>query len=268
MGHMGSNKDVVGLDTNCDQQVGFPNLELTGPVRMEVGESSLLADLSPPMLEAHLSMMAVMSIALHEASLSQNEELGQHGELPRVVDVIADGGFHAEKSPALVIQVRNQSSAMESFGDPVIGKESVSWCSSDVVNLDSGKAILSGCTSFDVEVIHGLGNRDFGFTGDMVVSLAMAAIEPPILKEVLLILCRHPWVVQNRFSPLSNLGNGVEAEFGEGEAHEEERSSPHDDMSQQRLVYSVGEFQTDSGLHLLLWETSGVDDSGCGSGER
>jgi len=191
---------VVGLDTNCDQQVGFPNLELTGLVRMEVGESSSLADPSPPTPEAHMSMMAVMSTALHEASLSQNEELGQHGELPRVVDVIADGGFHAEKSPALVIQVRNQS--------------------------------LSGCTGFDAEVIHGLGNRDSGFTGDMVVSLAMAAIEPPILKEVPLILCRHPWVVQSRFSPLSNLGNGVEAEFGEGEAHEEERSSPHDDMTQ------------------------------------
>ena len=55
------------------------------------------------MLEAHLSMMAVMSIALHEASLSQNEELGQYGELPRVVNVKADGGFHAEKSPALAI---------------------------------------------------------------------------------------------------------------------------------------------------------------------
>ena len=96
-------KDVVGLDTNYDQQVGFPNIELTGPIRMEVGESSLLADLSPPMLEAHLSMMAVMSIALHEASLSQNEELGQYGELPRVVNVKADGGFHAEKSPALAI---------------------------------------------------------------------------------------------------------------------------------------------------------------------
>ena len=31
---------------------------------------------------------------------------------------------------------------------------------------------------------------------------------------------------------------------------------------------SVREFQTDSGLHLLPWETNGVDDSGCGSGEK
>ena len=31
---------------------------------------------------------------------------------------------------------------------------------------------------------------------------------------------------------------------------------------------SVEEFQTDFGLHLLLWEISGVDDRGSGSGER
>ena len=30
----------------------------------------------------------------------------------------------------------------------------------------------------------------------------------------------------------------------------------------------VGEFQTDSGLLLLPWETSGVDDRGCGCGEK
>ena len=93
-----------------------------------------------------------------------------------------------------------------------------------------------------VKVIHGLGNRDSRFTGDMVISSAMAMIEPPIMKKVLSILCPHPWVVRNRFSPLSDLGNGVEVEFGEGEAHEEERSSPHDDMTQQRLMDSVGEF--------------------------
>lgn len=49
-----------------------------------------------------------MSTALHEASLSQNE-LGQFGELPRVVAHTADVGFHAEKSPAPVFQVRNHS---------------------------------------------------------------------------------------------------------------------------------------------------------------
>ena len=67
-------------------------------------------------------------------------------------------------------------------------------------------------------------------------------------------------MVHNRFSPLSVLGNGLEVEVGEGEAHEEERSSG--------LVDSIGEFQPDFGLHILLWETNGVDDSGCDCGEK
>ena len=52
-----------------------------------------------------------------------------------------------------------------------------------------------------------------------------------MMKEGSLILCRQPWVDYNRFSPLSGLGFGFEAEVGEGEAHEEERSSPHDDTT-------------------------------------
>ena len=112
------------------------------------------------------------------------------------------------------------------------GKELASSCSSDMVNLDSGKAIFSGNMGSDAEVTNGLGIRDSGFTGDMVISSAMAMIEPPILKEVSPIVCRNPWVVQNRFSPLSDLGNGMEAEFGEGEAHEEEWCSPYDDTTQ------------------------------------
>ena len=60
----------------------------------------------------------------------------------------------------------------------------------------------------------------------------------------------------------------MEAEFGEREAHEEDWSSPHDDMTQLRLVDSVGDFQTNAGLHILPWETSGVVNNGCGSGEK
>ena len=48
-------------------------------------------------------------------------------------------------------------------------------------------------------------------------------------------------MVQNSFSLFSNLGDGMEVEFGEGKAHEEERSSPHDNTTQQRLVDSIGE---------------------------
>nr|POE85766.1 hypothetical protein CFP56_07107 [Quercus suber] len=58
-------------------------------------------------------------------------------------------------------------------------------------------------------------------------------------------------------------------EFVEGEDHEEEqRSYHHDNATLQRSMNSVGEFQSDSRLHLLLRETSEVFDHSCGSGER
>ena len=143
---------------------------------------------------------------------------------------------------------------------PATRKESASRCSSILVNPNFGKAVFFGFTGSGAEETQGLGRWDAGFTDDMVISLAVAGIEPPILKEGLLILCQQPWVVHNRFSPLSVLGNGLEVEVGEGEAHEEEQSSG--------LVDSIGEFQPDFGLHILLWETSGVDDSGCDCGEK
>ena len=52
-------------------------------------------------------------------------------------------------------------------------------------------------TGSDADVTHGIGNRDSGFTGDMVASSATMVIKSPILKDVSLILCQHPWVVQN-----------------------------------------------------------------------
>ena len=121
--------------------------------------------------------------------------------------------------------------SMRDFGYPETGKDLASRCSSATVNLDFVKAVFSIVTGSDAEVTHGIGNRDSGFTSDMVVSSTMVAIEPPILKEMSSVLCQHLWVVQNRFSPLSDLGNGVEAEFGEGD-HEEEQSSHHDDTMQ------------------------------------
>ena len=75
-------------------------------------------------------------------------------------------------------------------------------------------------------------------------------------------------MVQNQFSPLSDLGNGVEDVFVEGDDHEEvQRSNHHDDTTLQRSVDAVGGFQTDSGLQLLPWETSAVSGHKCGSGE-
>ena len=45
---------------------------------------------------------------------------------------------------------------MRICGDPVIGKESESKCSSNIANLDSGKA-FSRFTSPSAEVSHGFG---------------------------------------------------------------------------------------------------------------
>lgn len=66
--------------------------------------------------------MADKPTALHEDSLSL-KELDQQGELPkvvgelpRVVDVTADGGGHAVKSPAPMIQVRSHSLTMATGG--------------------------------------------------------------------------------------------------------------------------------------------------------
>ena len=83
------------------------------------------------------------------------------------------------------------------FGDLEIENDSASRCSSTVANLNFVKAVFSMVTGFDVEVTHGIGNRDFGFTNDMVVSSVTTVIKSPILKDVSLILCQHPWVVQN-----------------------------------------------------------------------
>ena len=124
-------------------------------------------------------------------------------------------------------------------GDPVTGKDSESRCSADNGNLDAGM-VSSGFTSPGAEATQGFGFRDPGFTGDMVVSSELAGSEP---------------VVINRFYPLLDLGNGLEAEFGEGEAHVEE-------------VVSSGVSQSDSRLHILPRESCGVVDSGCGSEEK
>ena len=127
---------------------------------------------------------------------------------------------------------------MRISGAPETGTNLVSSCISSTFNLDFVEADPSMVTGSDAKVTHGIGNRNFGFIGEMVASSAAVAFESLIMKEVLLILCRHIWVVQNCFSPLSNLGNGVEAEFGEREDHDEafdagseQRGSHHDDTT-------------------------------------
>ena len=150
------------------------------------------------------------------------------------------------------------------FGVPETGNASVSRRSSAAVVPDSDKTVSSMDSISVAEVPIGLGIRDPRFTGGMVVSLATAKIEALIQEVVSQILGRNPWVVQNRFSPLSDLGNGVDDEFVEGEDHEVDQRSNH----LQRSVDFVGEFQTVSGLHLPPWETSEVFGQSCGSGEK
>ena len=64
----------------------------------------------------------------------------------------------------------------------------------------------------------------------------------------------------NRFSPLSDLGNGVEDEFEEGEVQEEVQRG-------NSVVFGEGA-QSESGLHTIQWETSEVVDHSCDNGER
>ena len=149
---------------------------------------------------------------------------------------------------------------MRVLDTPATGKKSTARCSSVLGIPDSSKAVFSGFSSSGAKETQGLGRWDAGFTGDLVISSAVAGIQPPMMKEGSPILCQQPWVDQNRFSPLSSLGFGLEAEVREGEAHEEEQSSG--------LVDFVGDFQPDFGLHILPWEASGVDVNGSNSGEK
>ena len=88
------------------------------------------------------------------------------------------------------------------IGYPVAGKAVTCCSSSDAVVLASVKAGFSMGSVSDVEVTLGLGNCDSGFTDIMVGRSTTMAV-----------------VIQNRFSPLPDLGNGVEDEFVEGEDH-------------------------------------------------
>ena len=92
------------------------------------------------------------------------------------------------------------------------------------------------------------------------VSSATTSLTTPMLKVVSPILDSYPWVAHNRFSPLSDLGNGVEDEFEEGEVQEE--------VQRGNSVVSSEGAQSDSGLHILQWETSEVVDHSCDNGER
>ena len=132
---------------------------------------------------------------------------------------------------------------------PKTGKGLASRSGSIVDDFIAIKACSSMGSIFDAEVSTGLGVRP-----------ATASFESPMLKVVSPILGRYPWVTQNCFSPLSDLGNGVEDEFEEGEVQVEEQ--------RVNSVDSGGGAQTESGLHILQWETRQAVDHSCDSGEK
>ncbi|KAF3947876.1 hypothetical protein CMV_026057 [Castanea mollissima] len=119
------------------------------------------------------------------------------------------------------------SNPSSELGAPVTETPSALRCSSAAGFLDSGKVALPLDTFSDAEDSH-----------DLAVSSPSVMLEAPILKGASPILDHFPWVVQNRFSPLSELGNGVDEGFVEGEVNEGQ------------------------------WETSVVYDHSCGSGEK
>ena len=92
---------------------------------------------------------------------------------------------------------------------------------SRVPKTDKGSTLRSGSVMDDF--VAGKAVSSMGSVSDAEVSIglrvspASTSFESPLLKVVSPILGRYPWVTQNRFFPLSDLGNGVEDEFEEGE---------------------------------------------------
>ena len=87
-----------------------PNPESIGPIRMEVGESSSLADPRPPTPVAHVPMKPNIA---PEASVAQNEVVGRHTEPTREVEIKGGRGLHGEESSMLMVEAdveRNHSS--------------------------------------------------------------------------------------------------------------------------------------------------------------
>ncbi|KAF3960713.1 hypothetical protein CMV_014595 [Castanea mollissima] len=120
----------------------------------------------------------------------------------------ASAGLPPASTPASSSELLASNPSRE-LGAPVTETPSALRCSSAAVFLDSGKAVLPLDTISDAEDSH-----------DLAVSSPSVVLEAPILKGAAPILDQFPWVIQNRFSPLSELGNGVDEGFVEGEDQE------------------------------------------------
>ena len=96
---------------------------------------------------------------------------------------------------------------------------------------------------------------DSGKVGSTSANTAMVS---PALKNGSRSHRRHQWAKNNRFSPLSDLGNEMGTKFGEGE----------DRVEAVRTVASVRLSPNDSGPLFLPWNNSGVDNCDGGNGVK
>ncbi|KAF3973051.1 hypothetical protein CMV_003495 [Castanea mollissima] len=210
----------------------------SGPVLLSGHDKAHLADPSGKAQDVLSFHRGVGASLLHNQSARVVGESSKPPMKSSVLSVLPEGlsaGLSPISSPDHSSELLASNPSRE-LGAPVTENASALRCSSVAVLLDSGKAVSPMDTVSDAEESHGIGIRDSGFTSDPAVSSPAVVLEAPILKGVSPILGQYPWVIQNRLSPLLELGNGVDDVFVEGEDHEEV-----------------------SGLHLLQWETSEIN---------
>ncbi|KAF3973645.1 hypothetical protein CMV_002939 [Castanea mollissima] len=153
--------------------------------------------------------------SLHNQSVREVGECSKPPMKPSALSVMPEGataGLPPASTPGSSSESLAPSPSRE-LGTPVNETPSAIRCSSAAVLLDSGKAVLPLDTFSDA-----VDSQDLAVCSPSVVR------EAPIQKGVSPILDHFPWVFQNRFSPLSELGNGVDEGFVEGVEHEGARA--------------------------------------------
>nr|XP_023927128.1 uncharacterized protein LOC112038539 [Quercus suber] len=229
----------------------------TGPVLFNIAPGLEKAHLADPNTKAHgevsgpfylgASGLVNQNVCVVGESSKPLMESSVPSALPEAPTVGGSSISSSDQDSELLVPIPSRA-----LGYPVAGKASSPCGSSDAVVLDSISAGFSMGSVSDAETTLGLGIRDSGSTGVMVGSSATAEI-----------------MVHNRFSPLSDLGIGVEDEFVvRDDLVEDQWCHHHAHRTRQRSVVSVGDFQSVSGLHLSPWESSVGSDHSGGSGEK
>lgn len=187
-----------------------------GPVLFKTVTGHGKAHLVEPSGKAQIEDYYLLGLGVGKSYYQSESVVGECSRPPMESTVTSE---LPEAPMAVISPVPKPGQALESLlsyptsvsSVPKTGKGCASRSGSVVDDFVAVKAGSSMGSVFDAEVSIGLG-----------VSPAMASFESPMLKVVSPILGRYPWLTQNRFSPLLDLGNGVEDEFEEGEVQEEE----------------------------------------------